>query len=378
MKNLSRRKFLGISGPALTTGFLVQGCDSLKQFFPDKHINNPVSPVIHTTDLYHVHCDPDDHWDLASIYALAYSGLIDLKGIVIDFPVKPSLCDPDVMGIAQMNYYTGLTIPSVVGTSYLMKSRNDTIPDAARIELQGINWIIDTLKSSSVPVIIHIVGTATNVAIALKKAPKLFNEKCAAIYLNAGSGYLGKDNNVEYNVSLDPSAFAAIFDAPCPVYWLPCANVSGVAEIGEFGTYYKFLQQDILPFLPDKLQNFFLFMYGRKQNNQWFTYLNGLPEEKLLTLNSTRYRNMWCTAGFLYAAGKKVTSDGEIVNLKSEKESVFSFKPVSVTCDEQGFTSWVINNQSRDRFIFHVDDMVNYQSAMTLALKNMLLQSSKY
>ena len=83
---------------------------------------------------------------------------------------------------------------------------------------------------------------------------------------------------------------------------------------------------------------------------------------------------MWCTAGFLYTAGKKVTSDGEIVNLESEKESVFSFKPVSVTCDDQGFTSWVIKNESRDRFIFHVDDTVNYQSAMTLALKNMLLK----
>jgi hypothetical protein len=83
---------------------------------------------------------------------------------------------------------------------------------------------------------------------------------------------------------------------------------------------------------------------------------------------------MWCTAGFLHTVGKKVTADGEIVAFESEKKSVFSFKPVSVTCDEQGFTSWDIKNQSRERFIFHVEDMVNYQSAMTLALKNMLLQ----
>jgi hypothetical protein len=374
MKNFSRRKFLATSGSALTTGLLVQGCDSIKQFFPDKHNSNPVFPVIHTTDLYHVHCDPDDHWDLASIYALAYSGLIDLKGIVIDFPVKPSLGDPDVMGIAQMNYYTGLIIPSVVGSPYLMKNRNDTIPDATKIELQGVHWIIGTLKNSSAAVVIHVVGTATNVAVALKKEPELFNKKCAAIYLNAGSGYLGKGNNVEYNVSLDPSSFAAVFDAPCPVYWLPCVNVSEVAEVGEFGTYYKFFQKDILPFLPEKLKNFFTFMYGRKQNNQWFTYLNGPPEEELLTLHSNRYRNMWCTAGFLHTAGKKVTTNGEIVALESEKESVFSFKPVSVTCDEQGFTSWEIKKQSRDRFIFHMDDMANYQSAMTLALKNMLIQ----
>lgn len=377
MKIHNRRSFLGISGSALCAGFLTQKNLLLNQFSYENHNDNTVFPVIHATDLYHVHSDPDDHWDLASIYSLAYNGMIDLKGIVIDYPGKPLLGDPDVLGIAQMNYYTGLIIPSVVGTSNLMKNRNDTIPNADRIDLQGINWILETLKRSSVPVVIHIVGTATNVAIALKKEPTLFNEKCAAIYLNAGSGYPGQDKKVEYNVSLNSSAFAAIFDAPCPVYWLPCVNNTGVAEVGEYGTYYKFLQQDILPFLPAKLQNFFTFMYGRKQNSQWFTYLNGPQEEELLTINNTRYRNMWCTAGFLYAAGKKVTSGGEIIDLDSEKKSVFSFKPVSVTCDEQGFTSWAIINQSKDRFIFHVDDMVNYQSALTSALKDLLLKLPK-
>jgi hypothetical protein len=374
MKNINRRHFLSTSGSALTTGILVQGCSSIKKLVTDKHCSNPVPPVIHTTDLYHVHCDPDDHWDLSSIYALAYGELIDLKGIVIDFPVNPSLGDPDIIGITQMNYCTGLTIPSVVGAPYTMKHRNDTFHNATKIELQGIHWIISTLKNSQVPVVIHVVGTATDVAVALKKEPELFNEKCAAIYLNAGSGYFGENNNVEYNVSLDPSSFAAIFDAPCPVYWLPCVNISELAEVGEFGSYYKFLQEDILPFLPGKLKNFFTFMYGRKQNNQWLTYLNGPQEEEILSLHSSRYRNMWCTAGFLHTAGKKVTANGEIVTLESEKKPVFSFKPVSVTCDERGITSWEIKNQIKNRFIFHVDDMINYQSAMTLALKQLLLQ----
>ena len=372
MNKLNRRKFLGIGGSAFAGGFLVQNILACINIIKDKA--KGVTPMIHATDLYHVHCDPDDHWDLASIYALAYGGLIDLKGILIDFPGEPSLGDPDVMGVAQMNYYTGLVIPSVVGTSYLMKDRNDTFPEADRIELQGINWILEALKRSAVPVIINVVGTATNVAIALKMDTKHFKEKCKAIYLNAGSGYPEKDNMVEYNVSLNPRAYAAIFDSPCPVYWLPCVNVTGVAEVGEFGTYYRFLQKDILPLLPKKLQNIFLFMLGLKQNNKWFSYLNGLPEEELLTLHGDRYRNMWCTAEFLHAAGKKVTLDGEIVNLNSEKKSVFSFIPVDVVCDDLGYTSWKIKQQSRDRYIFHVDDLTKYQEAMTLALKNLLLQ----
>ena len=31
-------------------------------------------PVIHVTDLHRPHVDPDDHWDLACVFALAYAG----------------------------------------------------------------------------------------------------------------------------------------------------------------------------------------------------------------------------------------------------------------------------------------------------------------
>ena len=44
--------------------------------------------VIHQTDLFHHHADPDDHWDLACQYALAYLGKTELKGILLDFPPR--------------------------------------------------------------------------------------------------------------------------------------------------------------------------------------------------------------------------------------------------------------------------------------------------
>ena len=41
------------------------GCqNTLKQDNPKK------IPVIYSTDLYHLHADPDDHFDLASMYAI--------------------------------------------------------------------------------------------------------------------------------------------------------------------------------------------------------------------------------------------------------------------------------------------------------------------
>jgi hypothetical protein len=32
-------------------------------------------PTLHQTDLFRPHADPDDHWDLACVYALAAHGL---------------------------------------------------------------------------------------------------------------------------------------------------------------------------------------------------------------------------------------------------------------------------------------------------------------
>ena len=37
-------------------------------------------PVIHQTDIFHHHADPDDHWDLACQYALSYLDHTDLIG----------------------------------------------------------------------------------------------------------------------------------------------------------------------------------------------------------------------------------------------------------------------------------------------------------
>ena len=40
--------------------------------------------VILTTDFYHGHADPNDHWNLASMFALAHLGWINFVGIMCD------------------------------------------------------------------------------------------------------------------------------------------------------------------------------------------------------------------------------------------------------------------------------------------------------
>ncbi len=337
-------------------------------------------PMLHVTDLYRPHMDPDDHWDLACVYALAHQGNIELMGVLIDHPPENAgRRNPDIAAVAQMNLIAGIYAPVAVGSGVPMKSRDDVQENASPAHRQGVKMVLDVLRRSPEPVVINILGSSRDVAIAGKKEPELFKAKCAAIYLNAGTGSpkMSPASKLEYNVTLDKYAFAAIFDLPCPVYWMPCfeeLESGGQRQVCEYGTHYKFRQDKILPYLSDMGQNYFAYMFGKYTDNNWLGYLKGKKDEALLAKVGSMYRHMWCTAGFLHAAGYTVSRGGKIVPL-NEKHArpVFTFDAVKVKCDDSGVTRWVGDDSSKDRFIFHVRDMDNYQSAITSAMKSLLM-----
>ena len=180
-------------------------------------------PVLHVTDLFRPHMDPDDHWDLACVYALACRGDIDLAGILIDHPPTNSGDrNPDIAAVAQMNMIAGTAVPVAVGSSLALRSRSDIQTYASPTDHHAVKLILDVLRESPRPVVINILGQSRDVAIAGKKAPDLFASKCAAIYLNAGTGSpdVNSTSKLEYNVTLDRFSYAAIFDLPCPAYWI--------------------------------------------------------------------------------------------------------------------------------------------------------------
>jgi hypothetical protein len=375
MENIDRRKVLGMTAAGLAGSFLRPGLASCKE--PEKVKKK--TPVLHVTDLYRPHMDPDDHWDLACVYALACRGDIELKGVLIDHPPENAgRRNPDIEAVAQMNLIAGTYVPVAVGSGLSMKSRDDMQANAPMVNRQGVQMVLDVLRKSPEPVVINILGSSRDVAIAGKKEPELFKAKCGAIYLNAGTGSpkMSSASKLEYNVTLDRNAFAAIFDLPCPVYWMPCFEEldSGRQwEVREYGTYYKFRQEKILPHLSDTVQNYFTYMFGKYTDNNWLGYLEGKKDETLLSRVGSMYRNMWCTAGFLHAAGYMVTRDGQIVPLNEKRvEPVFTFDAVKVKCDDNGVTHWVPDDTSKNRFIFHVRDTDNYQSAMAGAMKSLL------
>ncbi len=376
MQDLSRRKFMTIAAAGLAARLFCSRFVYGK--IPEK--KGPKIPVLHTTDLFRPHMDPDDHWDLACIYALAYRGDIDLKGILIDHPPRNRKdLNPDTMAVAQMNLICGIHAPVAVGSPLPLESRSDIQPNASSTDHHGVRMVLDVLRKSPQPVVINILGSSRDVAIAANMAPRLFAAKCAAIYLNAGTGSpkMTPASKLEYNVTLDKFAYAAIFDLPCPVYWMPCFEEMQSLNkqvVRQYGTHYRFRQDEILPHLSKMVRNYFAYMFGRYTDSNWLNYLKGHSDKALLSKVGGMYRHMWCTAGFLHAAGCTISRSGKIVSLDDKPNlPAFSFDPVKVRCHDSGLTQWTHDNNATNRFIFHVRDTEYYQSAMTKAMKSLLI-----
>jgi hypothetical protein len=341
-------------------------------------------PLVHTTDLFRPHDDPDDHWDLATAYAMTCRGDLDLLGVLTDNPQNlPALykgaCSPDVAAVAQLNYLTDKAVPVTTGTIWPSnpgeKIRADNLPG----DLKGVNMLLDLLRQSAQPVVITIVGSSQDVAIAGKKEPRLFATKCAGIYLNAGCGSQNPalqkiGDEVEWNVHLNRGAYASIFELPCPIYWLPCFNTfSNTAIAGEYGTCWTFRQKEVLSSLSTPAQIYFAYVLSKGSGINWLTYLLDPGNKDAALPYYDEPRGMYSTASFIHAAGKTVTVEGEIVSLDAAGDrAVYEFLPIDAHCDENGITDWQKAKGFTDRYIFHIRNMEKYAGAMTSALRSMV------
>lgn len=340
-------------------------------------------PTLHVSDLFRPHDDPDDHWDLATQYALARQGKVELLGVMVDHPRPGRTNAPDIAAVAQLNYLTGLPVPLVVG-SPRVPADQELRADPPPADLSGVRAFLDLLRQAPGPVAIHIIGTSRDVALAIRLDRDLFARKCAAIYLSAGSGTPdpAQAQRLEWNVTLDAASYAALFDAPCPLYWMPCFEVvhrrsRDLFRPAAYGSFYRFRQEEILPKLSPRMQNFFLSMYAAGQRAPapaapWLQQLAAPVDAALLADQNGRDRNMWSTAGFLHAAGLSVTKAGEVAPRAAAQDPVFVFEPIRVQCTAAGVTTWSKDPASTNRFLMRVTDLERYGPAMTSALRTEL------
>lgn len=174
--------------------------------------------IIHCTDLYRPFVDDDDHFDLAVLFALARSGKYDISGIVCDYTSGTNRF-PDIIAVQQLNQLMGQYVPMVMGSKERMRAVDQKMKDTDA----GAQFVLDLLQKEAAPVYINIVGTARDVALAANTNPGLFKTKCKGIFLVAGvsTNDLEQQKDLDYNVALDPKAYRAIFNIPCPLYWMP-------------------------------------------------------------------------------------------------------------------------------------------------------------
>lgn len=189
MSSNSIRSFLSL----MIMAGLVSACSDV----PDKATGHRV-PVIYCTDLFHPHDDPDDHFDLAVIYALDE---LDIKGIVLDQGDKQDL-RPGRIPVEQMNLLTGRSVPWEVGLSIPLKTPEDQALDQPAVYQDGAGMILDLLAESEEPLAIITVGSLRDVAVAFNRDPELFRKRVSKLVIFIGEASAG---TLEWNVGLDPN-----------------------------------------------------------------------------------------------------------------------------------------------------------------------------
>jgi len=259
---------------------------------PSARAAGPRLPIIHSTDLFHPHTDPDDHYDLACLFALAE---FDVRGLILDLgetQAKRSGRPP----VEQMLQISGRQCPVAVGLSRGLRTPADPALDEAAEFQAGVRLILDVLRQSPEPVILHTAGSCRDVAAAFNREPELLRERVRAVYLNIGRG--PNEPQDECNVAYDPIAFRRLLQSGLPIYWCPCFGKDG------FETLYTADQTVVVGACAPPVQNFFVYCLTKSAAPP-LAFLAGGPHPL-----PTGERAMWCTAPLLHAAGRGIYQRG--------------------------------------------------------------------
>ena len=158
-------------------------------------------PVIYCTDLFHPHDDPDDHFDLATLFALPE---VDLRAIVLDQGDKQQQ-RPGAIPVSQLLQITGRQVPVAIGLSRKLQDPKDKgLGEPAEFQ-RGVELILQTLRDSPAPVNIITVGSVRDVVAAYNREPALCRSKIERLLCFIGEA--SEPTFREYNVELDVNAY---------------------------------------------------------------------------------------------------------------------------------------------------------------------------
>lgn len=190
--------------------------------------------VILDTDTYN---ECDDQFALA--YMIKSQDIFNIEAITVA-PYSHKEKDETVISGQEKSYNEISKICKWLNfdtTNKVFKGAEDYICNSYEEDNDAVNKIIEiALKNNKT--YIMAIGAITNVALAIKKEPKIIY-KIEVIWLGGHS--LLQDNNLEFNFKQDVSAVRIVFDSKVKLTIIPCKNVASNlrTSIYELNHYLK-------------------------------------------------------------------------------------------------------------------------------------------
>jgi hypothetical protein len=326
-------------------------------------------PVIFSTDLFHPHDDPDDHFDSATLFAMPE---FDLKCVILD-QGKKQLKKSGGHVIDQLNYITGKHIPYATGLSDTLLNPLDKGLTQAEDQQAGVNMILQTLKNSVQPVHIIIVGSLRDVTAAYNRDSSLFKRKVARLHVFAGEAS-DTTKNIEYNVNVDRHAYTRLMQSSLPINWIPCFDGALWTNFGN-GSFWNATHADLLSKSHDITKKFMLYMLDRKEGVNYKRYFEESLDESSAAIHLPKLRALWGAAVFSYIAGRSIIyRNGDYMSLPANENKrpgdiivkPFDFKHTSVRFNDKGKAIYGIGeNYHLLRKFFLLVSYAEYRKIMT-------------
>jgi hypothetical protein len=334
----------------------------------------PPLPVIYCTDLFHPHDDPDDHFDLAALYALAE---LDVKGIVLDQGAKQHE-KPGRIPVSQLNRLSGGDVPVVIGLATPLRHPQDAGAEQPAEFQGGVDAILRTLREADRLVTIIAVGSLRDVAAAWNREPNLLRSKVGMLLLFIGEA--SDPEFREYNVGLDPAAFVAVMRSRLPIAWVPCFD-GGLWQNAGHASFWQARHADLLAHAPTPLIQYFIYaLEHASADPAAFLEQPVDPDRRARLFAQTR--NLWCTAIFGAVAGRRVVErDGRFTSLPAPPDQprslfadhgVFGFRGLYVEVGDDAVVRPRDNPGASWIWQFEVRDRERYARAMTEATAGLL------
>ncbi len=331
-------------------------------------------PVLYCTDLLHPHDDPDDHFDLATIYAMPE---LDLQGIVLDLG-RSQETRPGRIPVSQMNRITGRNVPAAVGLGEKLRSPSDDGRDQKPGFQDGVRLILDVLRNSPSPVRIATVGSVRDLVAAYHREPALVRSKVDRILVFIGEA--SEPSFREWNVDLDPHAYVGLLRSPLPVWWVPCFD-GGLWKNRGHASFWKARHEAVLREAAPELIQFFIYALEKERSDP-LAFLSAPVDPQRRARLFAMERNFWCTAVFGALSGRGLAREGgrwisvppapDRMRAEPPPNELFGFRETEVSIGDDAVVRTGKSAGSRKLMLFEVRNRELYAEGMTAVTASLI------